>query len=120
MAKSLLYTNDQKGEHAPSWYAASASPLKEFPAANGKHNFDVAIVGGGFSGISAALHLSEAGYRVCVLDAHRVGWGASGRNGGQVASGLRLDQVEMEGLVGETLARKAFEIGVKQPGQSVA
>lgn len=112
MALSLLDANDSAGKHAPSWYAASANSLKEFPSAKGNLKFDIAIVGAGFSGLSSALHLSELGYRVCVLDAHRVGWGASGRNGGQVGSGQRLEQFELEGLVGAERARQAFDIGV--------
>ena len=112
MALSLLYANDQPGQHAPSWYAASANPIKEFPKASGQLKFDMAVIGAGYSGLSSALHLAEWGYRVCVLDAHRVGWGASGRNGGQVGSGQRIGQDELEELVGETLARQAFDIGV--------
>lgn len=112
MVQSLLDINDTLGQHAPSWYAASANPLSEFPSAAGALSFDVAIIGAGFSGLSAALHLSELGYKVCVLDAQRVGWGASGRNGGQVGSGQRLGQDELESLVGAGLARQAFQIGV--------
>lgn len=112
MALSLLDANDSAGKHAPSWYASSAKSLKEFPSAKGNLKFDIVIVGAGFSGLSSALHLSELGYKVCVLDAQRVGWGASGRNGGQVGSGQRLEQFELEGLVGVDRARQAFDIGV--------
>ena len=112
MALSLLDANDTRGKHAPSWYAASANALDEFPSAKGSMKFDVAIVGAGFSGLSSALHLSELGYKVCVLDAHRIGWGASGRNGGQVGSGQRLEQGDLEDLIGFERAKQAFEIGV--------
>lgn len=112
MALSLLDANDKPGQHAPSWYAASAQPLEEFPSAKGALKFDIAIVGAGFSGLSSALHLSELGYKVCVLDAHRVAWGASGRNGGQVGSGTRIEQDELERLVGFDHAKQAFDIGV--------
>ncbi len=50
------------------------------------------MVGGGYTGLSAALHLAEAGYDVALIEAHRVGFGASGRNGGQLGSGQRVDQ----------------------------
>ncbi|MEO0329369.1 MAG: FAD-binding oxidoreductase [Pseudomonadota bacterium] len=109
---NLLDINDRLGEHAPSWYAASAEPIETFSAAQGDFTFDVAIIGAGFSGLSSALHLSKLGFKVCVLDAHRVGWGASGSNGGQVGSGQRVAQDELEELVGDTLARQAFTIGV--------
>ncbi len=112
MGASLLDINDKPGEHAPSWYAASARSLKEFPQAEGSLKFDVCIIGAGFSGLSSALHLSELGYKVCILDAQRVGWGASGRNGGQVGSGQRVGQDELEKLVGDTIAGEAFQIGV--------
>ena len=113
MGLSLLDANDTKGKHAPSWYAASANPLEEFAPAKGSLKFDIAIIGAGFSGLSSALHLSQLGYRVCVLDAHRVGWGASGRNGGQVGSGMRIGQDELEDLVGFDRAKQAFDIGVE-------
>ncbi len=113
MALSLLYSNDNPGKHAPSWYAASANPIGEFPALAGAEKYDVAVIGAGFSGLSSALHLAERGFKVCVLDAHRVGWGASGRNGGQVGSGQRVGQMELEQLVGDSLARQAFDIGIE-------
>ena len=113
MALSLLDANDEKGQHAPTWYAASANPLQKFPSAKGALKFDIAIIGAGFSGLSSALDLSKLGYKVCILDAHRVGWGASGRNGGQVGSGMRIGQDELEDLVGFQRAKQAFEIGVE-------
>ncbi|MEM8649801.1 MAG: FAD-binding oxidoreductase, partial [Pseudomonadota bacterium] len=113
MALSLLDANDKLGQHAPSWYAATANPLDEFASAKGNLKFDVTIIGGGFSGVSAALHLSELGYKVCVLEAHRIGWGASGRNGGQVGSGQRIGPDELESLVGKSLAKQAFDLGVE-------
>lgn len=88
----LLHLNDRPGEHPPSWYAATAVPHIRRPALAGDHRADVCIVGAGYTGLSAALHLARAGMRVVVLEAHRAGWGASGRNGGQVGSGQRLDQ----------------------------
>jgi gamma-glutamylputrescine oxidase len=75
--------------HAPSYYAASANPAPERAALRGEISIDVVVVGGGFTGLSAALHAAEAGYSVALLEAHRIGWGASGRNGGQMIPGLR-------------------------------
>ncbi|MFN3291948.1 MAG: NAD(P)/FAD-dependent oxidoreductase [Gemmobacter sp.] len=89
---NLLHANDRPGRYPPSWYAATAVPAPDRPALQGETRADVCIVGAGYTGLSAALHLARAGLRVVVLEAHRAGWGASGRNGGQVGSGQRLDQ----------------------------
>lgn len=96
---NLLHVNDRPGTHAPSWYAATAVPAPDRPVLQGDRRADVCIVGGGFTGLSAALHLARAGLSVVVLEAHRAGWGASGRNGGQVGSGQRLDQDWIEARV---------------------
>jgi len=74
--------------HAPSWYAATANASPTRPPLSGDTEADVCIVGAGFSGLSAALHLAGAGRQVTVLEGARVGWGASGRNGGQIVNGL--------------------------------
>ena len=73
--------------HAPSYYAATANPAPDRPPLQGTHRADVAIIGAGFTGISAALELAERGASVIVLEAAQVGWGASGRNGGQMLNG---------------------------------
>ncbi len=83
-----------------SWYAATAQPGERLPALAGRERADVCVVGAGFTGISAALHLAERGYSVVVLEAARVGWGASGRNGGQVGSGLRESMSALERSLG--------------------
>ncbi len=68
------------------------------------------IVGAGFTGLSAALHLAERGYDVHVLDAHRIGFGASGRNGGQVGSGQRVEQDWLEKAYGIDTARQLWHL----------
>ena len=78
---------------------------------------DVCIVGAGFTGISAALHLAEAGLRVAVLEANRVGWGASGRNGGQLGSGQRVGQRRLEEWFGPDVARRLWQIGEEAKAQ---
>ncbi|MDC0660694.1 FAD-binding oxidoreductase [Leisingera sp. SS27] len=110
MAMNLLYSNDRKGEYPDSWYAATAAPLELFPALDGDAKADVCIVGGGYTGLSAALHLAEAGMSVVLLEAQRVGFGASGRNGGQLGSGQRMEQDGLEKLVGLDDARKLWEL----------
>lgn len=71
-----------------SWYAASAGPHDDYSVLSGDHHADVCIIGGGFTGLSAALTLAEAGRKVILLEAHTIGWGASGRNGGQMIRGF--------------------------------
>ncbi|MCJ8169535.1 NAD(P)/FAD-dependent oxidoreductase [Atopomonas sediminilitoris] len=77
--------------HAPSYYAASASRQTDYPTLLGAAQVDVCIVGGGFSGLNTAIELAERGYSVAVLEAHKMGWGASGRNGGQLIRGVGHD-----------------------------
>ncbi|MCB2115898.1 MAG: FAD-binding oxidoreductase [Rhodobacteraceae bacterium] len=106
----VLTANDRAGEYPRSWYAETATPLAPFPAAEGALTCDVCVIGAGFTGLSAALHLAQRGFDVVLLDAHRVGWGASGRNGGQVGTGQRLDQEDLEKLVGQTQARALWDL----------
>lgn len=108
---NLLFSNDRRGQYPQSWYAATAHALDPFPALQGEARADVCIVGGGFTGLSAALHLAKAGRDVVLLEAHRVGFGASGRNGGQLGSGQRVDQFTLEKLVGAEDARKLWDLG---------
>lgn len=75
-------------EHTGSWYAASRKSTTLYPRLEGSQRCDVAIVGAGFTGVSAALTLAERGVDVAVVEANRVGWGASGRNGGQLIDGF--------------------------------
>ncbi|SHI78056.1 gamma-glutamylputrescine oxidase [Shimia gijangensis] len=107
---NLLHSNDKRGEHAPSWYAATATPLDPFPQLQGNTKADVCVIGGGFTGLSTALHLAEKGYDVVLLEAHRAGFGASGRNGGQLGSGQRMEQDELEKLMGRDDALKLWHL----------
>jgi len=79
-------TNPQA--HTGSYYAASVSEVTDFPQLQGAQSADVCVIGAGFTGVSTALHLAERGYKVHVVEANRVGWGASGRNGGQIIGGI--------------------------------
>ena len=110
MRLNLLHANDRRGEYPASFYAATRTALDPFPPLQGEARADVAIVGGGYMGLSAALHLAEKGLSVVVLEAHRVGFGASGRNGGQVGSGQRQDQVWIEKAVGREHARRLWDM----------
>ncbi|MEH7829045.1 NAD(P)/FAD-dependent oxidoreductase [Gemmobacter denitrificans] len=108
---NLLYANDRPGEYPASYYAATAAPLARFAPLRGETTADICIIGAGYTGLSAALHLAQAGRRVVVVEAHRVGFGASGRNGGQVGSGMRLDQDDMERIAGRDAARQYWAFG---------
>jgi gamma-glutamylputrescine oxidase len=74
--------------HTGSYYAATANDRTEYPPLCGEARADVCVVGAGFTGVSTALHLAERGYAVRVLEANRIGWGASGRNGGELIGGI--------------------------------
>ncbi|MBT6692838.1 MAG: FAD-binding oxidoreductase [Porticoccaceae bacterium] len=82
----LKFSDDTK-QHAPSYYAATANWQTDYPELEEAIEADVAIVGGGFSGVATAVELSERGYKVVLLESNRIGWGASGRNGGQIIGG---------------------------------
>jgi gamma-glutamylputrescine oxidase len=92
-------------DHTTSYYAATAHPQPPRPPLRGSVGTDVCVIGAGFTGISTALHLAEAGFRVVVLEAARVGWGASGRNGGQVVNGYSRDIDVIERSCGAQTAR---------------
>ena len=67
--------------HTASYYAASSVPQPDYPSLTGDVSADVCVIGGGFSGLNTALELAERGFSVVLLEAHKIGWGASGRNG---------------------------------------
>lgn len=93
-----------------SWYEDSVGERPRYPALDGSIGVDVAVVGGGFTGLSAALHLAKSGARVALLEAARFGDGASGRNGGQLGTGHRLWPEEMEAAFGLERARALFAL----------
>jgi glycine/D-amino acid oxidase-like deaminating enzyme len=84
-----MKATDQRQEHTRSYYAASVNEVTDYPSLEGAHSADVCVVGAGFTGTATALSLAERGYSVALVEANRVGWGASGRNGGQVIIGMR-------------------------------
>lgn len=95
--------------HAPSLWAATApAGPASIPCSESK-TVDVAIVGGGYTGLSAALHLAEAGASVCLLEAREIGWGASGRNGGQVIPGLKYDPDQLRVMFGAERAESLID-----------
>ncbi|WP_300512894.1 FAD-binding oxidoreductase [Aliiroseovarius sp.] len=109
----ILTANDRVGEFPPSWYAATATSPAPYPAAEGEMQADLCIIGAGFTGLSAALHAARAGLKVVLLEAHRVGFGASGRNGGQVGTGQRVEQDALEDMVGKDRARQLWDLSLE-------
>ena len=98
--------------HEPSYYAATMAADPAQAALAGTHRADVCIVGGGYAGLSAALQLAERGRSVILLEAGPIGWGASGRNGGQVHVGMRQSQDWLEARVGRDDARHLWSIAL--------
>ena len=83
-----------------------------FPGLSGDISTDVCVIGGGYTGLSSALHLRQKGYDVVLLEAERIAWGASGRNGGHVGTGQRADQSSIEKWVGEEAAKGLWQLGL--------
>jgi gamma-glutamylputrescine oxidase len=97
-----------------SWYEASVTRPQPAPALVGRATADVCVVGGGYAGISAALELAQRGYSVVLLEAQRIGWGASGRNGGQVIVGFGADgECAIEKQFSRADAKRAWDVSVE-------
>lgn len=96
--------------HEHSYYAATRNPAPERPALKGEVTADVCVVGAGLTGLSAALHLAERGFEVVLLESNKVGWGASGRNGGQALVGTSAGSLRARDLLGESSARRIWEL----------
>jgi gamma-glutamylputrescine oxidase len=99
--------------HIDSYYAATANPAPDHPQLQGASTADVCVVGGGLAGVSTALHLAERGYRVVLLEGRRIGWGASGRSGGQAITGYAAGQTKLERQVGFENARRMWDISLE-------
>lgn len=106
----LLYAHDKKGAYPASYYVASANQSLVLPTLDDDIDCDVAIVGAGYTGLSAALHLAETGKKIVLLDAQRVGWGASGRNGGQLGTGHNIDQETLIEMLGRKHAKQLWTL----------
>lgn len=99
-----LRANGPLDRHPESYYAAITPRAAERPRAQGDMEVDLCVIGGGFTGLAAAHHAAEAGLTVCVLEAARLGWGASGRNGGQISGGFNWSLRKLTKTLGEETA----------------
>ena len=100
-----------------SYYAATANAWETQPAFTGEGEYDVAVIGGGFTGLSAALACAEKGLKVVLLEAKTIGFGASGRNGGQLIPGLRWSMREIDEEFGRERAQAIFDLAYGAVGR---
>ena len=110
MAFKLVQDRSDTEDYPNSYYQASQNRVLELSPLDGSLRADVCVVGGGYTGLSSALHLAQRGYDVVLLEARQPGWGASGRNGGQLCSGQRKDQITLTRMVGADAARQFWEL----------
>ncbi|WP_435606742.1 NAD(P)/FAD-dependent oxidoreductase [Pseudomonas knackmussii] len=100
-------------QHAPSYYAATVNRRIECPPLAGEEKADVCIIGGGFSGLNTAIELAERGLSVILVEAHKIGWGASGRNGGQLIRGVGHGVEQFEPVIGKDGVRQLKLMGLE-------
>lgn len=111
--KNWFSKNRMAASRLDSYYLATAIGQRARPQLKGARKADVCVVGAGYTGLSCALHLAKAGLKVIVLEAEVAGFGASGRNGGQVIPGQRVDQIDLEHRYGEARARKLWDLAIE-------
>jgi gamma-glutamylputrescine oxidase len=108
---ALLQSDTQLNRN--SYYEASVQRAAALPALAGSHHADVVVIGGGFAGLCCALDLRKAGYSVVLLEADRVGSGASGRNGGQFIVGVASGQAPFEAQGGHAMSRRVWDMSLE-------
>lgn len=106
-------TFNSRLDMARSYYAASANPFAPVPRLDGDASADVVVIGGGYTGLHAALNARARGFSVILLEAGRIGWGASGRNGGQMIPGWRKGASELVHRFGESKAKQLFDLALE-------
>lgn len=100
-------------EHTGSYYAASANEQTRYAPLANDIEADIVVVGAGFTGINTALELAERGREVVLLEANRLGWGASGRNGGQIIGGIGHDPERFQRHIGSNGVRRIYQLGIE-------
>jgi len=106
-------TYEQHDNEKISFYKSSIENQNFQDQLNSNIEVDVCVIGGGLTGISSALNLSKKGYSVVLCEARKIGWGASGRNGGQLGIGMRKDQYKVEKILGFTQAKELWSLGLE-------
>jgi gamma-glutamylputrescine oxidase len=99
--------------YSETHHALDAAPLPSYPRIEGQARFDVCVIGAGYTGISTSLHLAELGYNVALVEAQRIGYGASGRNGGQLGYGMSTLQPDLIHRFNKHIARKFWDLSVE-------
>ncbi len=99
--------------HTASYYAASSVSQPDYPALMGEVRADVCVIGGGYSGLNTALELAERGFSVVLLEARKLGWGASGRNGGQLIRGVGHGLDQFSNVIGSDGVRQMKLMGLE-------
>jgi gamma-glutamylputrescine oxidase len=108
-----IAAGDAREGHVDSYYAATANPAPSRPRLEGRVDCDVCVVGGGLTGASAALHFAEAGYDTVLVESRRMGWGASGRSGGQLLVGVSCGLTKLRRLVGPQTTKAIWDLSVE-------
>jgi gamma-glutamylputrescine oxidase len=108
-----MNTSARTATRLSNYFESTGSSPAAFPALTGTQYADVCVVGGGIAGCSTALHLAQYGYTVALLEAHQIGWGASGRCGGQVMPGLSCDQSDLDSLIERADADAIWQTSVE-------
>ena len=96
-----------------SYYAASANEQPQYPILETDIEVDVCVVGSGFAGLSSAIELADRGYKVAIVEANHIGFGASGRNGGQLIAGLACEQSVIEKALGFEAAKQVWNMSLE-------
>jgi len=113
MLNNKKNTFEQHDNESGSYYFHSILKPDLFSHLQENLNADICIIGGGLTGVTSALNLAKNGYKVVLLEARKVGWGASGRNGGQLSFGLRREQIYIEKLLGVNHAKELWNLGLE-------
>ena len=106
-------TYEQHDNENGSFYKSTIKPINSKDILDNNLEVDICIIGGGLTGVSSAIHLAEKGYSVVICEARTIGWGASGRNGGQLGNGMRKDQITIEKKLGFDIANEFWKLGLE-------